>query len=283
MTLNLVDPKLASVRDKQSQRDLLDPSDPSPFVVDTSAGSPVRFGLLIENGPEGLIDLAVSSDEPWLQPEKDRLMLVGGESGDCILTAGPDGEGDCANLVLSWEGSESALCQTVMIMRKLSASPPPPGGKPDTEKGEKPPVPPPKSPSDAAKKLLKLIDGFGEPDSFIDIEEEYKVFRKGGDLELSPTEVESILNRRCSEKKWSRQRRLTEKLTVMLREATQDDGLVDKQEFDHIVNFAVGRKMPRKDVLEHCVDLMLDNNFRAKQGFLKNGPWFDKLRRQFGR
>ena len=102
------DPQLNAVVDTQSQRNLLDPSDPNPLVVDTTSGE-MEFALDIDNGPEGLMDLAISSDEPWLEPQSARLSLLGGESGACRLKAKAGGDGEFANLLLSWEGTEH-LC-----------------------------------------------------------------------------------------------------------------------------------------------------------------------------
>ena len=120
--LQETDPRLAAVRDKQTGRNLLDPSDPNPLVIDTSAGRAIRFGLVIENGPQGLIDLSITSDESWLVPETKRLTLVGGESGQCIVTAAPDGDAEFANLLLSWQGAKKPLSASVMFMRKLPPS-----------------------------------------------------------------------------------------------------------------------------------------------------------------
>lgn len=272
------DPQLAGVVDKQSQRNLL--TDPNPLLVDVSRGKGMRFGVRVENGPEGLIELAISSDQPWLQPETTRLTLVGGESGDCIVLAKPEGETEYANLLLSWEGVEKTLGESVMVMRKVASEVSETDksrmGKADTSSEDK------KRRDEAIKALVRYIDGCGGPDKFIDIEEEYQIFRKGGALELSLTEIESILNRRCTEGGWTRQSRLTEKLTAALNEAMQDDGLIDQQEYEHIVNFAVKRLMPRRDADEHCITLILDKGWAR---FIKQkmfSKWFDKKRKQYG-
>lgn len=270
------DPELDGVVDKQSQRNLL--KDTVPLAVDTVPGKPLRIILEIRNGQKGLIDLAITSDEGWLQPEISRLTLVGGESGDCVLSITPEGDTEYANLLLSWEGIERTRCDSVMVVRKAPDAPPP-GPKPTG------PEPPPDRPrdkpmSEAVRALEKLIDGCGGPDKFIDTDEENRIFRKGGSLELSATQTESVLNRRCADGGWTRQYRLSEKLTAMLHEATKDDGVIDQQEFDHIVNFAVKRFMPRKDAAEHCVTLILDNNWEAKESMFNK--WFTKLCKQFG-
>lgn len=273
------DPQLAAVVDKQSRRNLLDPSDPNPLEVDTTGGSPVRFALELTNGPEGLINLAVSADEPWLEAESNRMTLVGGESGDCIFRAKPDGDSEFANVVFSWEGASKTHMQPVLIRRKLAGAGSAQAGQ---SAGAQSGGPPPPSPgrAEAVRSLTTFIDACGGPDKFIDIEEEYKIFRKGGMLELSLSEIESILNRRCGEGGWTRQSRLTEKLTAMLEEATKDDGVIDKQEYEHILNFAVKRLMPRRDADEHCITLILNNAWKAKEGMLDK--WFTKKRKQYG-
>ena len=270
------DPQLAGVVDKQTQRNLL--ADANPLVVDVSGGKEVRAGVRIDNGPEGLINLAISSDQPWLQPETARLTLVGGESGDCVVLVKPEGDTEYANLLLSWEGIQQTLSVAVMVMRTLATSPPPP--PPGGEQPTTPPEPPARQ--EAIRTLLRFIDGCGGPDKFIDIDEEHNIFRKGGALELSLTEIESLLNRRCTEGGWTRQLRLTEKLSALLKEAMQDDGLIDQQEYEHIVNFAVRRGMPRRDADEHCITLILDSGWARfiKQGWMNK--WFDKKRKQYG-
>jgi hypothetical protein len=272
------DPQLASILDKQSQRNLLDPSNPNPVLVDLEPGKPVRFALEICNGQEGLIDLAISSDEPWLEPESSRLTLVGGESKDCIIRANLEGDAEFANLLFSWEGMAATLCQPVMVQRKLPAAPPSAEAA-SPQKAEAKREENAQNKTAAIDNLKKFIDGCA-PDKFIDIDEEHQIFRKGGALELSLTETESILNRMCSEGGWTRQSRLTDKLTAMLHEATKDDGVIDKQEYDHVVNFAIKRLMPRRDADEHCITLILDNAWKAKEGMFDK--WFTKKRKQYG-
>ena len=263
-------PQIAGVVDKQSRRNLLE--SPEPLIVEIPAGKPTRIVLEIKNGQKGLIDLAITSDETWLQPETSRMTLVGGESGDCVLSITPEGDTEYANLQLSWEGIEQTRCNYVMVLRRAPDAPP---------SGPAPRGPrKPKPMSETVRALQKFIDGCGGPDKFIDTDEENRIFRKGGSLELSATQTESVLNRRCAEGGWTRQYRLSEKLTAMLHEATKDDGVIDQQEFDHIVNFAVKRFMPRKDAAEYCVTLILDNNWKAKESMLNK--WFTKLCKQFG-
>lgn len=254
------DPQLRSVVDSRSGRNLLDPADPNPLVVDTTSGE-TDFELAINNGPEGLMDLAISSDEPWLEPQAARLSLLGGESAVCRLKAKPDNEGEFASLLLSWEGNKSTLCQSVMIMRKNGNA-------------ARPAVHPSRDArQEAIRSLVQVIKQCGGPTKFISVDEEHKIFRKGGGLDFKPTQTETILNRCCGDSGWTRQSRLTESLTAMLRAAAQKG--VDETTFQHIVDFAARRQMPQRDAEELCVTLMLDNGWNGK------GRYFPKKRKQY--
>ena len=214
------------------------------------------------------------------------MTLVGGESKDCIVKASPDGDSEFANLLLSWEGAEATLCQPVMVQRKMAAAA---GGGAEqtavaggaaTSAGPQAQAAATPERTESIKTLQRFIEGCGGPDKFIDKDEEYQTFRKGGALGLSVPETESILNRMCSEGGWTRQIRLEDKLTAMLNEATKDDGVIDQQEYDHVVNFAVKRLMPRRDADELCITLILDNAWKAKESMFNK--WFSKKRKTYG-
>jgi hypothetical protein len=265
------DPHLRAVIDTASQRNLLDPKNPTPLEVNFANGKAARIGLVIQNSDAGLIDLAISSDEKWVEPERSRLTLPKGASGECHFTAKPDGDSEFANLLFSWEGTSQTLCQSVMVQRKSKS----PSGSTKPDDGDKP---------IAIEKLVKFIKGCA-PDKFIDYDEEQQIFRKGGELGFDPSETESILNRLCGEGGWTRQTRLTDKLTAMLHEATEDDGVIDEQEYEHILNFAIKRAMPRRDADEHCITLILDNAWKAKKAWWRKllglPGWFEKKRSDF--
>ncbi len=255
------DPELDGVVDRQSQRNLLE--SPEPLVVELPADKPMRIVLEIKNGQEGLIDLAISSDEPWLQPETSRMTLVGGESGNCTVSLSPESEADYANLLLSWEGVERTRCSSVMVMRKSAGAPQP----------QAPPAMP--AVSQAAKVLLDFIDKSGAVDKFIDTESENRIFREGGSLELSRDQTESVINRYCSKRGCTRQTRLTERLEAMLRDAVTRQGAIIQRTYDATVEFAARRLMPRPDAEEHCLELIVNNAWKTK------GRWFPKKRKEF--
>ncbi len=117
------DPRLARILDA-SKRDLLD--DPHPIEIDTANNRAARFTLVVENGQEGLIDIEVSADQAWLQPQTRRLQLVGGEKGDCLVAVEPTGEGEFANLKLSWSGATESYSEYVLVWRRSTRPKPAP-------------------------------------------------------------------------------------------------------------------------------------------------------------
>ncbi|MFO7906299.1 MAG: hypothetical protein R6U98_26815, partial [Pirellulaceae bacterium] len=151
------DPELDGIVDKQSRRNLLE--NPRPLTVDTSSGKPSRIVLEIRNGEKGLIDLAISSDETWLQPEASRLTLVGGESGDCALSIAPEGDTEYANLILAWEGIERTCCDSIMVLRKVPGATPP--GSKQTGSEKSPAGPGEKPISEAVQTLKQFINSCG--------------------------------------------------------------------------------------------------------------------------
>lgn len=273
------EPKIEAIVDRRSSRDLLDPKDPNPLVLDLADGGDCRFELEVQNGPEGMIDLAISADEAWLEPEQSRVLLVGGEKANCRCVARAGGETEFANLLFSWEGEQSTQLQSVMLMRKL----PPGQGASDAKAGGDAGSGSSGSATGADKAAIRyveeLVERCAETTGLISSDDENRVFRKGGDERLTYSQIESVLHRKCKERGWGRESRLLEKLAAMLKEATLDDGVIDKKEFNHIVNFAVKRKLNRSIAEENCVTLMLDKGWHAKESMLDK--WFSKLRKRF--
>lgn len=133
---------------------------------------------------------------------------------------------------------------------------------------------------DGERKLQLFIDGCGGHDGFLDRAEEESIFRKGGELELSLEAIERLLARRAHYHGWTRQSKLNHELTERLQQATHGDGAIDRAEFDQIIDYAVGRKMPRRAAEEHCLTLMLDNRWQPKERLFDK--WFRRKLKAYG-
>ncbi len=133
-------------------------------------------------------------------------------------------------------------------------------------------------------KLYKIIDGAGGPDKYIDAEEEKDIFTQADELGIWAGQAEAMLNHRCKKHQWTRETEITYYLRVMLEEATKDDGVIDKKEFDHIVGFGVAVRMPRKDAIRISVKLIHEGNWETeKEGRFKKHDWFGEYEQQYGK
>ena len=114
---------------------------------------------------------------------------------------------------------------------------------------------------EAQAKLYLIIDGAGVQDKYIDADEEKDIFRQADELDIWEG--------------WTRENEITYYLRVMLKEATADDGEIDKKEFDHIVGFAAAVRMPRKDAIRICCKLVREGGYAIqKEGTFKKKDWF---------
>jgi serine/threonine protein kinase len=133
--------------------------------------------------------------------------------------------------------------------------------------------------TNAVQSLERFVDGCAAIDGYFDMDEEHAVFRKGGELGLAREDIDAILDRRCEAHGWIRHSALTRQLQTMLEESA-GDGRIDQSEFDRLIRYAIGRKMPRRRAEEHCLTLMLDHQWLAKEPFWNR--WFTRRCRKYG-
>lgn len=134
--------------------------------------------------------------------------------------------------------------------------------------------------AESIKTLQKRIQGFGSSDRYIDHDEEQDVFEKGQSLGIDRATVDAILNQICRDNGWIREKDIVPDIYDQLDEATMDDGVIDRKEFDHSINYAVAMNMPRKRAMQLSVKYVLDKRLAIKKSFLGQ-DWFEPLRRQY--
>jgi hypothetical protein len=128
--------------------------------------------------------------------------------------------------------------------------------------------------------LRHKIASYGGPDRYIDTDEEADVFRTAESLGIGKPSAEALLNQMCLDGKWTREVHIIQDLYDVLEEATRDDGVIERNEFEHGVNYAVSMNMPRRRAMELCVQYINQHKLAIKKGwFGKN--WFDEIRRQY--
>jgi hypothetical protein len=114
--LNKKEPKLASILDPTTWRSLLD--DPHPIEVDTSNGTVVPFNLVVVNGPDVPIEMHITADQSWLQPQTHRLLLAEDEKGTVEVIAQPDPGTEFGNLCFTWQSGINICSEYVLVWKK---------------------------------------------------------------------------------------------------------------------------------------------------------------------
>jgi hypothetical protein len=127
------DPRLSRIIDPRTSVSLLDDAHPVEAVIEKVAS--VTMSVRIEAGLEAPIELAVSSDQEWLEPRSRSLTLMGGETADCPFVVHARGVGEFANLCFSWNGVSETYKEYVLVWRKSKSAQSPP---PTTVRGVKP-------------------------------------------------------------------------------------------------------------------------------------------------
>lgn len=134
--------------------------------------------------------------------------------------------------------------------------------------------------TNAVETLERYIDGCAGIDGYFDVDEEHAIFRRAGELGLSIEDVASILDRRCKTRGWMRHSQVMQQLKEMLEESARNTGAITHRQFNRLIRHAVSCKMPRRRAEEHCLTLMLDHQWRAKEWFWDR--WFTRRCQKYG-
>ena len=126
---------------------------------------------------------------------------------------------------------------------------------------------------EAQAALYNYIDGCA-PDKYIDLDEEKEIIEHAASLGIWSGQAEAMLNHRTRRNKWTRESDIVYSLRIMLEEATKDDGVIDKKEFDHIIGYAVAMRMPRKAAIRNACAIVREAGWETKdEGVLKKRDW----------
>lgn len=130
------------------------------------------------------------------------------------------------------------------------------------------------------KQFAEYVKVKGYDDKFIDRQEESSLLDKGISQGLGFEEARSIFFRICEEKGYVTERDIDDKIKEMLTQFAMNDGKVDKKEFFDTVAIAQNMskgKMPEPKCKKKVKDILLDNGWNVREGFLKGGSWFAEI------
>ena len=134
--------------------------------------------------------------------------------------------------------------------------------------------------SEVEKQFAEYVKLRGYDDKFIDREEERTLLDNGIGQGLSLDEARSIFFTTCEEKGYVTERDIDNKIQEMLSQFAINDGKVDKKEFFDTV--AIAQNMSKGKISEpkckkKVKEILLDNGWNVREGFLKGGNWFASI------
>ncbi len=125
------------------------------------------------------------------------------------------------------------------------------------------------------------LDGFfsacGFRDKFISVDEEDELYRLGATHGIAPETVSAYITTEAEGRGWTVLSELNSQMIEMLEESSEPNGLT-REAFNEVVAFARKKHMPRKEAIEHCLTLMLDEDIAASD----SDDWFDALITRYG-
>lgn len=130
------------------------------------------------------------------------------------------------------------------------------------------------------KQFAEYVKLRGYDDKFIDRQEESSLLENGIGQGLALQEARGIFFKICEENGYVTERDIDEKIKDMLGQFAMNDGKVDKKEFFDTVAIAQNMskgKMPEPKCKKKVKDILLDNGWNVREGFLKGGSWFSDI------
>ena len=134
--------------------------------------------------------------------------------------------------------------------------------------------------SDVEKKFIEHIKLRAIGDNFINLAEEKEIlsWAIGEGLDVGKARV--ALKNYCQHKGFQLESQIEERgRAVLIRSIA--DGQIDKKEFEAAVQemLTVGEnRIPSDECKRRMKKVVVDNNWKVRDGFLKGGDWFDDIK-----
>jgi hypothetical protein len=130
------------------------------------------------------------------------------------------------------------------------------------------------------KKLIEEIKLRGFDDHYIDKQEEKEILRAAILQGLTLESAMMVLRQVCEKSDYVIESLLDEKAKELLDQFANNDGHVDKKEFDDTVAIlykAAKGRLSEPLCRKKAKEIIVANNWRVHEGFLKGGRWFSDI------
>ena len=123
--------------------------------------------------------------------------------------------------------------------------------------------------------MLQVFD-----DQYLDRQEERRILEEGIKKGFSVEEGLSLIHQAALNKGFVIEREAEERVKEILQQFAVNDGVVDKKEFENalaLFKSACKNKLCELELKKRLKKMMLDNNWKAKEGGLFGSKWFSAI------
>jgi hypothetical protein len=130
------------------------------------------------------------------------------------------------------------------------------------------------------RRLVEEVKLRGYDDRYIDKAEEKEILRAAIGQGLSLEAARSALSQVCERADYVMESTLDQKAKEILDQFANNDGHVDKKEFDDtvaIIHKAAKGRLSEPLCRKKAKEIILANGWKVREGFLKGGHWFSDI------
>lgn len=130
------------------------------------------------------------------------------------------------------------------------------------------------------KRFVEEIKLRAYDDRYIDLAEEKEILQIAIQEGIGVDSARSLLRQACEQQGYVIESLLNEKAKTLLEQFASNDGSIDKKEFDDTVGIlfkAAQNRLSQAKCQKKVKALILDNEWKVKEGFMKGGKWFSEI------
>lgn len=133
---------------------------------------------------------------------------------------------------------------------------------------------------DLKRRLVEEVKLRGFDDRYIDRQEEKEILKTAIGQGLTLDAARSVLQQVCERSDYVIESVLDQKAKEMLDQFANNDGHIDKKEFDDTVAIlykASKGRLSEPLCRKKAKEIILANGWRVREGFMKGGRWFSDV------
>ena len=133
---------------------------------------------------------------------------------------------------------------------------------------------------DINKRFLEEVKLRAYDDRYIDVDEEKEIIQIAIENGVGVDAARNGLRQVCENNNYVIESALNEAAKDILQQFAENDGVVDKREFDDAVGIVKKKaqgKLNESQCRKKVKQIVQDNDWKVREGFMKGGKWFSEI------